>query len=217
MALRNLVQVEEAFGACLAAILEYARPRRGSAASDGSVEEAEADGDACSDDSEGGGVWGDWDCIAFFDDRQQGDGRHEAAVACAGGGMPCGHFVDRGVASSEPSYQRGDDEDDYATSKPPPLPTAGDADDTRMAALFRRARRRLERLRRYNGAARFREARDLAAAVVGGAAGGGCRGLAAAAARLLDGSGYMPAAAVDEVEQQLDVAEAIWASGRCVV
>ena len=41
--------------------------------------------------------------------------------------------------------------------------------------------------------------------------------LATATARLLRGSGYLPTAVVDEVELLLDAAEAIWASGRCVV
>ena len=94
---------------------------------------------------------------------------------------------------------------------------AAEADDMRMAAVFRRVRRRLERLRRYNGAGRHREAREQAATILGVAAAVGCRRVAGRAARLLGSSGYLAAAAVDDLELQLDTAEAIWSSSRCVV
>jgi hypothetical protein len=91
-----------------------------------------------------------------------------------------------------------------------------------MAAAFRRARRRLDRLRRLNRAGRFREARAQAAGILAAAAPAGCRRLAAGAARLQGGAGpappgYIPRAAVDEMERLIDSAEALWGSMRCVV
>ena len=100
------------------------------------------------------------------------------------------------------------------SSKPSPPP---DADDEVMAAVFRRIRRRLDRLRRYNRAGRHREAREQAATILGAAAAAGCRRIAGRAARLVSVAGYLAAAAVDEVEVQLDAAEAIWRSSRCVI
>ena len=85
------------------------------------------------------------------------------------------------------------------------------------AALFR-ARRHLGRLRLHNRAGRSRDARAQADRVCAAAAAAGCSLLAAAAARVahLAATGrYLPAAAVDEVELQLDVAEALWNWGLC--
>ena len=86
-----------------------------------------------------------------------------------------------------------------------------------MAAVFRRVRRRLERLRRYNRGGRTREARAQASSILLEASGAGCRRLAARAAQLLESSGYFPAETVDSLEAQLDAAEAIWHSARCLV
>jgi hypothetical protein len=90
-------------------------------------------------------------------------------------------------------------------------------EDAGMAAAFGRMRQRLARLRRHNRAGRFREARAQAGGVLAAAAAAGCRRVAGRAARLLGGGGYIGAWALDEVEAQVDAAEALWRSGRCVV
>ena len=56
-------------------------------------------------------------------------------------------------------------------------PARHDANDKRMAMVFRRVRRRLERLRRCNRAARFGEARRQVAAILHITAAAGCRRL----------------------------------------
>ncbi len=86
-----------------------------------------------------------------------------------------------------------------------------------MAAVFRRLRRRLERLRRYNHTARFRETRDQAAAILSAAAAAGCQRIAARAARALVRPGYLAAGTLDDLELHIDTAEAIWNSSRIVV
>jgi hypothetical protein len=99
-------------------------------------------------------------------------------------------------------------------------PTArahADADAECMTALFRRLRRRFQRLRRYNHTARFREARDQAAAILSASAAAGCQRIAARAARALVRTGYLAARTLDDLELQIDTAEAIWNSSRIVV
>ena len=151
--------MEEAFGACLGAILAHVNP-----------DTASADWPALAATANASGLAG-WEPLGPFKDPGPGACLQQGEAPTAGSEQP----TKLDAATSEARNEA--DCGATAPSKPAPLPTAGDADDTHMAALFRRARRRLERLRRYNNAARFREARDQAAAVLGATAGGGCRGL----------------------------------------
>jgi len=95
-----------------------------------------------------------------------------------------------------------------------------------MEAVFADLRRRLDRLRHFNMANRESAARREAAAILSAAAGAGCKRIASRAARLLlpstkanrEAAGrYLSAGALDEVEVQLDAAEALWRSCRVVV
>ena len=89
-----------------------------------------------------------------------------------------------------------------------------------VTAALVRARRRLERLRRFYHAGRHCDAVAQAKRVRAAADAAGCTQLAAAAARavrLTAARRYLPVAAVDEVELQLDAAAALWSSCRCVV
>jgi hypothetical protein len=86
-----------------------------------------------------------------------------------------------------------------------------------MASLFRRLRRRLDRLRRYNRTARYREAREQAAAILGAAAAAGCQRIAGRAARVLGRTGYVTAGTLDDLELQIDTAEAMWSACRSLV
>jgi hypothetical protein len=114
-------------------------------------------------------------------------------------------------ASSSPAITQAHEPEQLAPA------TLADADAARMATLFLRLRRRLERLRRYNRTARHREAREQAAAILGAAAAGGCQRIAGRAARLLGWTGYLTAAVLDDLELQIDTAEAVWDSCRSVV
>ncbi len=78
-----------------------------------------------------------------------------------------------------------------------------------MAAALSQMRRRLERLRQHNRAGRPGEARVQAAALLRAAAAAGCPRIAAAAARVAWGAGYVPAAAVEELEAWLDTADTL--------
>jgi hypothetical protein len=95
--------------------------------------------------------------------------------------------------------------------------TIPDAKAVGMTNLFRRLRRRLDRLRRYNRTARYREVREQATAILGAAAAAGCQRIAGRAARVLGRTGYVTAATLDELEQQIDTAEAMWNSCRTLV
>jgi hypothetical protein len=190
--------VEEGFGACLGAVIARAHLRAPAAHKPPAASNAVA-----------AAVGGEWEHVDLFADA-------------ADAGTPplaAGRRPDPGP-SPEPPAKRCCKAG--ASAGGGGLAAAGDArgcdaEEALIGGVFRRVRRRLERLRRYNRAGRFREAREQAAAILGAAAPAGCRRLAAQAARLLTGSGYLPAAAVDEVEVQLDAAEAIWTSGRCVI
>ncbi len=90
-------------------------------------------------------------------------------------------------------------------------------DEARAAALFRRLRRRLARIRRYNRTVRFREAREQAAAVLAAAAAAGCRRIAEWAALMLGRAGYMTAETLDDLELRIDTSEAVWRACRSFV
>ena len=203
MSLSNLrfdEQVEESFGACLGAVLARLAlaDKAGTTSTNGGYGGGYGGEEACG---------GEWEHVDLFSE--------------------CGVFLleaRRPLRSSyepPPSAKRACACSSKITGPLPATllaaPARHDANDKRMAMVFRRVRRRLERLRRCNRAARFGEARRQVAAILHITAAAGCRRLATATARLLRGSGYLPSAVVDEVELLLDAAEAIWASGRCVV
>mmetsp|Transcript_61071 Transcript_61071/g.164094 ORF Transcript_61071/g.164094 Transcript_61071/m.164094 type:complete len:247 (-) Transcript_61071:116-856(-) len=111
-----------------------------------------------------------------------------------------------------------------ATTAITTAPKSGASPD--IEAVFADLRRRLDRLRRLNMANRGSAARREAAAMLSAAAGAGCKRIASRAARLLlpstkanrEAAGrYLSAGALDEVEVQLDAAEALWRSCRVVV
>jgi hypothetical protein len=217
------LQIEEAFGTCLGAVVARAQLRTAQAAKPIAV---------ASEPSEplhNGNVW---EHVDLFDDpptadvfvppsappqtgRCADDADHPSAPRAKRARLSA---VD-GDQSAHPAATAATADDCGAAVPDPVQPPAQSAEqaDRRMAAVFRRVRRRLERLRRYNGAARHREAREQAAAILGAAAAAGCRRIAGRAARLLGCAGYLPAAATQDLELQLDAAEAIWASSRCVV
>jgi hypothetical protein len=97
------------------------------------------------------------------------------------------------------------------------LDVIADTEGARMIRTFRRVRRRLERLRRYNRSGRAQDTRDQAAAIRAAAAAVGCRCIAAQAERLVAVGGYIATVSVDDLEAQVDAAEAIWHSSRCVI
>jgi hypothetical protein len=92
--------------------------------------------------------------------------------------------------------------------------------ETRMAAVFRRVRRRLERLSRHNHAGRLAQAAAAASQLAAAASSGGCTRLEAAAgvagARAAAGE-HVPADGIRELERQLAVCEALWRSSKWVV
>lgn len=186
--------MEEGFGACLGAVIARTHLQAASSAQPSLAAAADT---------------GEWEHVSLFD-------ASDPPLDLPALPLATGRRADSDL-QSEPPAKRS-----CTAGGGSGRPAAGagrhsDKEEALMGAVFRRVRRRMERLRRYNRAGRFREAREQAAAILGAAAPAGCRRLAAQAARLLSGSGYLPAAAVDELEVQLDAAEAIWASGRCVV
>jgi len=90
-------------------------------------------------------------------------------------------------------------------------PTVTVAD--KMGAVFGQLRARVLQLRQHNCGGRVEAVRAEAAAIAATAADCCCRGLAAHAARAAEATGYVPRSVLDELEQQLDTAEAMWLGG----
>ena len=214
-------QVEEAFGACLSSVA--ARAHIDAALPTPSAAAVEVDCDIHARDA------GDWEHVPLFDEPDPGQ-QQLAGTAAALAPSPsppapasdqaltCNatQWAEKPVQAPIPasSTTRTTDPAPANLKVRPSSPPGSDADEARAAALFRRLRRRLARMRRYNRTARFREAREQAAAVLAAAAAAGCQGVAEWAARMLGRAGYVPAAALDDLELRIDTAEAAWAALR---
>jgi hypothetical protein len=192
-------QVEEAFGCCLGTVVAHAH-----------IDSSRSSPSASCDS---GFIVGkdDWEHVDLFNDALPANPQQSAAVQP----VP---FAPDAFLAAQLSHPASPPAIAPSRASDQPLSTArADADAARMTALFRRLRRRLERLRRYNRTSRCREAREQVAAMLGAAAAGGCQRIASRAARLLGWTGYLTAATLDDLEQQIDTAEAVWNSCRCVV
>ncbi len=178
--------MEEAFGCCLGTVLAHVH-----------IDSTHSVQSDCCDkggDSDFGIGKEDWEHVDLFHDPLAPDMQQTAAAAAAEPVQSA-----QVTCSSPPAIAPPHKPELLAST------TRADADAARMAALFRRLRRRLERLRRYNRTARFREAREQAAAILGTAAAGGCQRIASRAARLLGWTGYLTAATLDDLELQIDL------------
>jgi hypothetical protein len=96
---------------------------------------------------------------------------------------------------------------------PPPHSTDGPTVSDKMGAVFGQLRARVLQLRQHNCSGRVEAVRREAAAIAATAADCCCRALAARAARAAEATGYLPRSALDELEQHLDTAEAMWLGG----
>ena len=85
--------------------------------------------------------------------------------------------------------------------------------DSKMATFFQRLRVRMRQLRACNACGDVDAVREDAAAIAEAAADCCCRGLALRAARVAGTRGYVTSWEMDELELQLDTAEAMWLSG----